>query len=100
MKKFSDSPRIDLICYDKAVEQGWTPKFDWRDKTHNRTTPENCPHYPISYKKGAVMAWKQVNRYTLEPYFKVADLIDDSGGCCNHRNYDNFDQILENENNF
>jgi len=95
MKNWSDSPRIDLNCFDKAVAQGWTPVFDWRDKTNGRTTPDNCPHNPVGYKKGIVNAWKCIDFHTGVSYFRVADLTD--GRFCLHRNYDNFNEILEKE---
>lgn len=98
MEKFSDCPRIDLECFDKAIERGWTADFDWRDKTYGRTTPENCPHFPVSYRKGNVVAWKCITFNTGIQYIKVADLID--GSYRNHRDYDDFNQVLENETNF
>ncbi|MFW6272738.1 MAG: hypothetical protein ACOC2U_03055, partial [bacterium] len=81
--------------FEQAVARGWTPVFDWRDKTNGRTSPENCPHNPVGYKKGVVNAWKCVNFYTHETYFRVADLID--GMFCNHRDYKNMEEVLEKE---
>ena len=95
MKKWSDSPRIDLVCMEDAIAMGWTPKFDWRDKAHGRTTPENCPHNPVGYKKGIVHAWKCIDFYTAKSYFRVANMRE--GKFYNHRNYDSMAEVIENE---
>ena len=95
MKKWSDSPRIDLCYMEHAISQGWTPEFDWRDKTHNRTTPDNCPHNPVGYKKGVVHAWKCIDYKKHVPYFRVANMRE--GKFYNHRNYDSMAEVIENE---
>ncbi|MBN1117780.1 MAG: hypothetical protein JXA77_11280 [Bacteroidales bacterium] len=97
MKNWTDCQRDDLNNIPLAIEKGWSPDFNYKDKMHHRTTPENVPHDCVSFKKDNKSAWKIYTK-TSESYFpqwRVADLID--GYYRNHRTYDTLEDVFENE---
>ncbi|HLO91538.1 MAG TPA: hypothetical protein VK172_10280 [Lentimicrobium sp.] len=111
IEKWEDCGRDDLSNIPLAIQKGWTPEFDHKDKMNGRTTIENVPHECVSFKKGNKSAWKcyrnckdpnpqmlrgvpyQFN--SLESYWQVADLIDNHYR--NHRQYADLSQAFEKE---
>jgi hypothetical protein len=98
MKKWTDYERDDLHNIPLAIEKGWTPDFDYKDKMHKRTTPDNPPQQDAAhFKKGVKVAWKiYVSTSTsLYSQWRVADLI--NGHFRNHRTYDTIEEVFDKE---
>ncbi len=96
-KKWEDCPREDLNSIPKMIAAGFEPEFSYADKRHGRATPEFVPHDAVSFKRGTLHVWKTYKR-TDEGIFSAwtaADLID--GSYCNHRKYDELDEVIKKE---
>jgi hypothetical protein len=103
-RQWEDCPRTDLNSIPKALQKGWTPDFDDRDKYYNRITPQDIPCHPVSFIKGNKTAWRCIKVSKPEhrgdcsiftEYWCVVDHLD--GKQIAQRIFDNFDQILETE---
>lgn len=96
-KTWSECERDDLNQIPVAIEKGWTPKFAYYDKMHQRITPDHCPHDTVSFKKDNVRTWKGYKRTSegLFSYWIVADYIDNY--FVNHRQYDSLELVFLNE---
>jgi hypothetical protein len=92
---WSECERDDLNQIPVALEKGWLPDFNYKDKMQGRITPENCPHETVSFFKNEKHTWKGYNRNTGESYWIVADLI--HMRFTNHRQYDTLELVFENE---
>lgn len=87
--------RDDIEILETAIEKGWKPEFESRDRMYGRTSKENTPHWPIGYSKGNVRIWKAGNPFENQLFWRAADLIDKH--YCNHRTYNTVIEALETE---
>jgi hypothetical protein len=93
MTKWSDLPREDLREIPAMVEAGWKPAFDQGDVKRERVTPDNVPHWPVSFVKDVRRAWRIYG--TGEERWQVADLVNDRYG--NYRSYASLEALRDGE---
>lgn len=79
--KWEDCGRDDLNIIPTMIKNGFTPVFSHKDKMHNRTSFENCPHDAVSFVKGTLNVWKIYGKEDFS--WQTADLID--GYYVNHK---------------
>jgi len=90
--KWLTKARIDLNCIPKMVELGFDVEMDYNDKRHDRTTVDNVPMNPVSFKKDNFVIWKAVDFHTNDIIFRTAYLVD--GHYTGHKSYNDIDDVF------
>lgn len=96
-KNFNDSrwlkmARIDLNCIPKMVGLGFDVYMNYEDKRFGRTTPDNVPMFPVSFRKNNYHIWKIINRNTGLVMFRSSYVVD--GFYTNHDTFENIDDAV------
>lgn len=84
--------RIDLNCIPKMVELGFDVMMNYNDKQFGRTSVDNVPMYPVSFRKDNYAIWKIIDYKSGNILFRSSYVVD--GYYTNHQTYENIDDAV------
>lgn len=76
--KWTDCKREDLSSIPKMQENGFEVEFSYKDRMHNRTTPDNVPSFAVTFKKDNFYIWRMygIMENGVHLQWQTAKLID------------------------